>query len=1063
AGADATPRVLPGDPPRPRTLPAVFAAARERFGGHTAVVAGAERLTYAELDARSAALAARLATDGVHPGDFVVLLLERGADLVVAILAVLRAGGAYVPVDPGQPAARTATIVADVAPTVVVDAAYLATGPGDARCPGERSDGSCHVDAPITPAHPAYVIFTSGSTGTPKGVVVRHGNVTALLDATLLGPDHPYRIDATDVWTMCHAYTFDVSVFEMWGALSTGGTLVVPDTATTRSPQDLARLLADEHVSVLSQTPSAFFAFDAADASIDGGFDLPALRYVIFAGEALDLRRLPGFLDRHPRVAPVNMYGITETTVHSSFLAIDRRHAETAPGSDVGALLRGFRGKILDQYLREVPAGVVGELYLTGPQVTAGYLHRAGLTATRFVADPHGSGEIMYRSGDLMRQRADGPLLYSGRRDLQVKIRGFRIELGEIRSALAALDGVADAAVITRIGPGGTPRVLAYAVAAPGSDIDGAVLRARLDAVLPEYMVPAAVIVLDAIPLTVNGKTDTAALPEPEHHTAGRRPGSAMERAIAAIFADTLHLDVADIGVDDDFFALGGDSIVSTTMVNRARRAGIRLTPRQVFSHRTVAELAQVAEPITDGPAPAAPTTDAAERPIPLLPIMHRLRELGGTITRHNQSLVVDTPPDATPASIAAALQAVLDAHESLRMELSVVAGGVWGLRTRAPGAVRAADLLRVESLADHDGIADAVAATSDAAAGRLDPAGGVMVAATYLEPTAGERGRLVLVIHHLAVDGVSRRILLDDLATAYSGATITDSGPSLGRYAETVTARAMDPALLGEVAHWAEVLAPGGELIPGTPARPGVVGAQERLTVELDPAASQALVTAVPTALGVGVTAVFLGALRVAAGEVFGTADLVVDTERHGRDTAAAGLGALDLSHTVGWFTTLAPLRLPPAADLADAVRTAERCWAAVPSAGAGFGMLRHLNPQTSLALAGLARPWVLLNYLGRFSVGGGRAWAPAAESPALRALPDPDLGCAHPLEVEIVCRDTADGPVLATTFASLPDQLEPTAVAELSEAWTAALVRLAATSPADTLTAHHDSGVPS
>ncbi|MGW5521791.1 amino acid adenylation domain-containing protein [Gordonia sp. NPDC003950] len=1039
-----------------RTLWEVFTRTAAEHADRVALTAGVDVLTYREVERRSAHLAAALIADGVRPGDLVALLLPRGVDQVISILAILRAGGAYVPIDPDYPDERISTILADARPVVIVDAGYRARV--SVSDPGEPVVAR---PVPVTADHPAYVIYTSGSTGRPKGVTITHGNVVSLLAATR----EAIRTGPADVWTMFHSYAFDFSVWEIWGALSSGARLVIPDRATTRSPADFATLLRDEQVTVLNQTPSAFYALEATLTEVDHA-DLGSLRHLIFGGEALDARRLTAFLRRWPDVRAINMYGITEITVHATLLDIDADSAERSVGSAVGAVLPGFTGRLLDGYLRPVPPGVIGELYLSGPQVARAYLNRPGLSAARFVADPGGGGGTCYRTGDLFRLTGDGRLRSEGRADSQVKIRGFRIELGEVRAAVAGVSGVRDVVVITRPGPAEGHRLLAYVVTDGISPDD---VRSALATLLPEHMVPVAVIGIDAIPLTTNGKTDVAALPEP--HTSGvaregaREPATEAESALLAIFAETLHLPACDISVDDDFFALGGDSIVSTTLVNRARRAGWRLRTKDVFTHRTIEALAVVAGPISEGDD-ADTHSDTAPagsgEVIALLPIMHRLRELGGRIDRHNQSVVVDTPPEATPASITAALQSLIDAHEALRMTLNVIAGDVWTLTARAPGDVAATDILDVVPLDAHDTVADAIAAASDACAARLSPGSGRMIAAAHLTPTnPGDPGRLVLVIHHLAVDGVSRRILLDDLAAVHDAGSATDTADAtrLGDFAAAVAEAALAPELLGEVAHWAAVLAPGGELIPGSPARSGTLAAQRSHVVELDRATSRAIVTDLPSRLGVGVTSVFLGALRIAATEVTGAGDLVVDTERHGRDTESAGLGHRDLTHTVGWFTTMAPLRLP-AADGTDpraAVLAAEHQWQEMPSAGAGFGMLRYLNPQTAMALATLPSASVLLNYLGRFSVGSGGAWQPSAESYAVAAAADPDLGVAHPLEVEIVCRDEADGPILTGTFRHLGDQIDAGTVARLANRWRTALQDLVAANPPGTDASHH------
>ncbi|MDL9935871.1 amino acid adenylation domain-containing protein [Gordonia sp. ABSL1-1] len=1063
--------VAPPPPPagssRSQTLVGIFAATVGAHPERTAVVAADERITYRELDSRSAQLAQRLRADGVGAGDHVVLRLERGIDLIVAVLGTLRAGGAYVPVDPDYPAARIDAIIADTAPVVVVDRTYL-DGPGAARAgsPAEAPGWADIAAATPAPGQPAYVIYTSGSTGNPKGVVVSHANVAALLSNTLnLGRDQDnprlFDVDHNDVWTMFHSYAFDFSVWEIWGPLATGGTLVIPDRPTTRSPQDFATLVAAEGVTVLNQTPSAFFALESVlESMTDTAGALAAVRYLIFGGEPLDIGRLSGFLDRHSHIRAVNMYGITETTVHATHLTLDQRDAMgTVHGSDVGALLPGISPLVLDQYLRPVPAGVVGELYLSGPQVAAGYLHRPALTAVRFVAGP--SGARLYRTGDLFRCDRDGRLRYAGRADSQVKIRGFRIELGEIRAALATAAATHDVAVITRRRPQGADRILAY-IAAPDSDPD--TIRAALAETLPDHMVPATVMAVERIPLTVNGKVDVDALPDPgPTHPVGRAPVGEMEVALAEIFAESLGIEPdpgggPTISADDDFFALGGDSIVSTTLANRARRRGLRLSPRDVFERPTVAGLATVAEWIDTsqpGAQPAIATTVSGEAAaIATTPIIHRLAELGGRIDRFNQSLVVDTPPGAGPERIAAALQVVIDAHEALRMRLSIVGGAVWTVTAAAPGAVRAADLLHIAPTGTHPDLATAVRVESDQAAGRLAPEDGRMVAATVLPGVAGSPGRLILVIHHLAVDGVSRRIILDDLAAADAALTVgaqpvafTD-GTSLRGYATRMVARAADPSLVAESQHWVATLGTGGGLTTHTPdvlaSTVGTCGDQRRTIVTVDAATTSRLLTETPTRLGVGVTTLFLAALHLAARQVFGTGDLVVDTERHGRDVESLGTAddPVDLSHTVGWFTTIAPIRLPAGAvSVIDAITATQRAWDETPDGGVGYGVLRYLHPQLATVFAGLPRPTVLFNYLGRFSVGGGRPWQPSVESSSLAATADPDLGVGHALEVDVVCRDETSGPQLSATFAYLPDLLGPSDIDALATAWRAAL----------------------
>ncbi|MBB4226170.1 non-ribosomal peptide synthetase, partial [Variovorax guangxiensis] len=447
---------------------------------------------------------------------------------------------------------------------------------------------------PLTPANPAYVIYTSGSTGRPKGVVIPQQNVVRLLGAT----EHWYHFGPDDVWTMFHSHAFDFSVWELWGPLLRGGRLVVIPNLLSRSPSEFLALLVREKVTVLNQTPSAFYQLMQADQEQPNLRAGLALRCVIFGGEALELRRLQDWYDRHADNAPVlvNMYGITETTVHVSYIALDRHIASAEANSLIGRGIPDLQVYVLDAALQPVPAGVPGELYVAGAGLARGYLHRPGLSAERFVANPHGpAGSRMYRTGDLARWRSDGVLDFLGRADQQVKIRGFRIEPGEIEAALTRLPLIAQAAVIAREDTPGHKQLVGYVVPeTPDAALDTAALRRALSESLPEHMVPAAIVVLEALPLTPNGKLDRKALPAPDFtpHSI-RAPRTPQEEILAALFAEILHLP--QVGIDDNFFDLGGDSISSIQLVSRARKAGLLITPRSIFQHQNVAALATVA------------------------------------------------------------------------------------------------------------------------------------------------------------------------------------------------------------------------------------------------------------------------------------------------------------------------------------------------------------------------------------------------------------------------------------------------------------------------------------
>ncbi|OWQ90693.1 hypothetical protein CDN99_10920 [Roseateles aquatilis] len=581
----------------------------------TALALGQERISYAALDRAANRLAHRLRRLGVGPETRVGLAAGRSLAMVVGMLATLKAGGAYVPLDPAYPADRLGFMAQDSGMALLLcddDHPALAEVhvprvdlrvdlPGDDRERGEdfADESSRAPSVALRPDHLAYVIYTSGSTGRPKGAQLTHRNVLRLLDASAghfdFGPD--------DVWTLFHSYAFDFSVWELFGPLCTGGRVVIVPHLVSRSPREFLTLLREHRVTVLNQTPSAFKQLmhvavqsgpvDApAEAALDGQ-DL-ALRLVIFGGEALEPRSLRPWADRfgleHPRL--VNMYGITETTVHVTCRPLDASDLEDG-GSPMGRALPDLGLRLLDSELRPVPIGVPGELHVSGAGLARGYLHRPGLTASRFIADPDdAAGGRLYRTGDLARWRADGDIDYLGRIDEQVKIRGFRIELGEIEARLTALPEVREATVQVANGAGGA-RLVAFVSARGGLAIDPEALRRRLAADLPEHMLPSSVQVLDALPLNANGKLDRRALPMPEP---GRGRGSTLpegpaETALAAIWSAVL--GVSRVGRDDDFFDLGGHSLALVQVQAKAESHwGVRLPLRRFFELRTLSALA---------------------------------------------------------------------------------------------------------------------------------------------------------------------------------------------------------------------------------------------------------------------------------------------------------------------------------------------------------------------------------------------------------------------------------------------------------------------------------------
>lgn len=594
-------RIEPGE------LVGLFEEQVARTPEATAVVSDGKELSYAQLNARANRLARLLIARGAGPETLVAVAMERSADLIVALVGVLKAGAAYLPIDPGYPADRIGYVLADGQPALVITDERAAGRIPARRVPVLAIDGAATAaeldrydtanpsDAdrvhPLQPEHPAYVIYTSGSTGRPKGVIVTHASVVRLFTSTRQW----FGLSARDVWTLFHSFAFDFSVWEMWGALLHGGRLVVVSFEVTRSPREFLDLLAHEQVTVLNQTPSAFYALMQADADRPGA-EL-ALRYVVLGGEPLDVGRLREWFARHADDSPrvINMYGITETTVHVTYMPLDAERAALCGPSVIGQQIPDLGVSVLDQHLEPVPPMVAGELYVTGAGLARGYLNRPGLTAERFVACRFGEpGERMYRTGDVVRWNRDRQLEFLGRADDQVQVRGFRIEPGEVEAALMRHPDVAAAAVVVREDRPGDPRLTAYLVPASAAALDIRLVRESVAAVLPEYMVPSAFAVLGTLPLTSNGKLDRQALPAPQRPPAepDRSPPSERAERLCRLISEVLGLEA--VSADESFIELGGHSLLAVRLQSRIRtHFGVEVAIQTLFAAPSAAALAE--------------------------------------------------------------------------------------------------------------------------------------------------------------------------------------------------------------------------------------------------------------------------------------------------------------------------------------------------------------------------------------------------------------------------------------------------------------------------------------
>jgi len=579
-----------------------FEAQAERTPGAIAVTLGERRLTYRELNQRANQLAHYLRKRGVGPDVFVGICADRTLELVVGLLGILKAGGTYVPIDPQYPPERRAFMLQDSKSPIILTEQAMA---GDFAVPATEvllldrdwpavaAESDANPELNVGPDNLAYVIYTSGSTGQPKGTLISHRNVVRLFDAT----DAWFKFGPTDVWTLFHSVAFDFSVWELWGALCYGGRLVVVPFGLSRTPDAFHRLLSIEGVTVLNQTPSAFKQLMRADEGITDSAGLQ-LRYVIFGGEALDLKSLKPWFDRHGDSRPrlVNMYGITETTVHVTYRPVSA--ADLDAGSVIGKPIPDLQIHLLDSDRQPVAAGEPGEIYVGGLGVARGYLNRPELTDQRFIPDPFATqaGQRLYRSGDLARYLPNGDLEYLGRIDHQVKIRGFRIELGEIVAELNEDPGVRESVVVVVDSPTADKELASYLVRHAGASVDVAGLRQRLRVRLPEYMVPASFTFIDALPLTVNGKLDVKALPPPDRHAgisapAGFAEATPLQRSIRDIWRDVLQ--IPEPGLDQNFFDVGGTSLHVADVHARLQTAlGRQFSITELFAHSTIRALA---------------------------------------------------------------------------------------------------------------------------------------------------------------------------------------------------------------------------------------------------------------------------------------------------------------------------------------------------------------------------------------------------------------------------------------------------------------------------------------
>ena len=1032
------------------TLHAIFEKQAALTPTAPALTCEEKTLTYSELNARANQLAHHLIDAGVGPEVLVGLCVERNMDLVVAILAILKAGGAYLPIDLSYPADRVAFMLEDAQVSVLLTQKHLLSSLPQHRARticldqiGEILSGQAATNPQVAVKldNLAYVIYTSGSTGKPKGCMIAHRNVARLMRAT----EPWFGFNERDVWTLFHSSAFDFSVWEIWGALLYGGRLVVIPFMVTRSPEAFYELLAREKVTVLNQTPSAFRQLIQAEESV--GQRALALRYVIFGGEALEMQSLRPWFDCHGDEKPklINMYGITETTVHVTYRPLSRQ--DLSSGSVIGEPIPDLRLYILDGNRQPVPIGVPGELYVGGAGLARGYLNRPELTAERFISDhlTEEPGSRLYKTGDLARFLENGDVEYLGRVDEQVKIRGFRIELGEIESVLRQHPAVREVSVMAREDVPGTKRLVAYLVtASPSPDVNE--LRDHLKPKLPDYMIPAAFVFLEKLPLTNNGKIDRKMLPVPEQQRPEMgstyiAPRTTNEKMLAAVWSKVLRVE--KIGVNDNFFELGGDSILSIQIIATARREGLKLTPKLLFAHQTVAELAAVAEVAET----ATGSGEIVSGDAPLTPIQHWFFEQNLEEPHHyNQAFLFEVAEKMERHTLERALQELSRQHDSLRLRF-VREGAEWRQFCSASESSQVLQWNDLANLPKGEQQRRAIESAAISTEAGLNLENGPLWQAAYFSLPLGEPDRLLIVVHHLAVDGVSWRPLLEDLEMAYQQLKTGDPlqlparTSSFKNWAQHLESYAAEKSLRKELPFWLKVAdgsraASTAKLLGAdTAGMQNTEGSSTTVKSWLTADETLTLLQRVPAAYNTQINDVLLTAFARAWSICTGSRVLFTNLEGHGRESL---FDDVDLSRTAGWFTSIFPVRIEIPESAGDwqpgeALKSVKEQLLQIPQRGIGYGILRYLSGDPSLRTA--PEPPVLFNYLGQFDqvTAGSKLFRFARESSG--PWHSPKQRRRYPLEInsmvvddrlEIICTHGSSDDVtklvarLADEFAS-------------------------------------------
>jgi surfactin family lipopeptide synthetase A len=949
-----------------KTLDQLWSEQVEKYPDKIAVVDGNKRWSYAEVERRANRLAYELRSYGVGRGMFVPLLLDRSAERVIAILAVLKAGGAYVPIEPSYPAERIAYLLADCHASLLLKQRAVPLTVGFTGIVIDVDDARFQQGETTLPlrlhtsSDLAYLIYTSGSTGQPKGVMVEHRHVVRLW----FNERSTFDYSTKDIWAQFHSYCFDVSVWEIFGALLHGGTLVILAKDILQDPSQMLALLRKEFVTILCQTPSAFVPLSLAEMNQPDA--TLALRQIIFAGEALAPVVLRAWRDKYPATKLINMYGPTEITIYATYHEITDKDMEQNV-SNIGRPLPTLRAYVLNQTRQLQPIGVAGELYISGKGVTRGYWNREKLTEERFLSDPWLPSERMYRTGDWVRWRPDGTLEYLGRIDNQVKVRGYRVELGEIETKLLASPIVQEAVVVARK-VGDSNALCAYVVLAKEEDM--AALRDYLAQSLPEYMIPTYFMRMKSLPLNTSGKVDRLALPDPVQTKTNSStyvaPRNEKEQLLATIWQQVLGREA--VGIYDNFFELGGDSIKAMQITARLQQQQQQIAMKEIFQYPTIAALAPMMQERNVTYEQGVVTGEVA-----LTPIQQWFWQQQFAEAHHwNQSVLLYRAEGWDISFVEQLFEKLIAHHDALRIRFDCQNGKQKQIVDGIENSKVSIETFDFRAKRD---VSSSIEQMAERLQHSLDLTKSPLVKAGVFQTDNGDH--LLIVAHHLVMDGVSWRILLEDFASGYQQLQRGEKvhfpakTSSYQQWAQALLSYADKKQLQQEMAYW---LTKTSLSIPPLPKdyqiHPfPVVKDSDVVQRSLSSEATNKLLTDVHRAYHTKIDDLLLTALVMTIQSWTGQEKVAIHLESHGREEVIG----VDVNRTVGWFTALYPVVFDRAIPtIADGIKTTKETLRSIPHHGIGYGILKYL---TNVDLPKL-QPEICFNYLGQFAESSTDVW---------------------------------------------------------------------------------------